>query len=136
MEADCEKNKWTRYRTIDRFTYRNRMRMATALLIAGYLIFFASAIIVHVASEKGKWTDMFSPDGIPLAPYVSIGLALILGLCGLHWVLGSRITKNQCCPKCKRLCEDKESAGNGEVYLVCHECMLKWDTGINNSNWE
>lgn len=91
---------------------------------------------MHVVSGNGKWTDMFGPDGIPLGPYGIIGLTLIFVLFGLHWVLGSRITKNQCCPKCKCLCEDKVSAGSGEVYLVCHGCMLKWDTGINNSNWE
>ena len=112
------------------------MRAATALLVAGVLIYFAGNIVAHVAFENGEWTDLFRHDGIPLGQHGIIGLVLIFVLLGLHWFFGVRITKNQCCPKCKCICEDKESGTSGEVYLVCHECKLKWDTGINNSNWE
>ncbi len=118
MKTDWEKNKWYRYRTIEKFTYRSRMRVVTALLIASYVVCFGGAII------------------IPSGPYVTLGFVLIFLLGGLHWFLHGRITKNQTCPKCKRPCEDKESSTTGEVYLVCHECEVKWDTGIDNSNWE
>jgi hypothetical protein len=133
MENDWDKNQWYGYPTIERFTYRNRFRIVTLLLFCAYLIFFAGTIITHVVSEKGKWSDLLSSEGIPMGPYGVIGLLALFVLFGLHWLYGARITKNQCCPKCKRPCADKESATSGEVYLVCHECKLKWNTGIDNS---
>jgi hypothetical protein len=136
MENDWDTNKWYRYRTIERFAYRNRLRVATLLVVVGYLIFFAGGIITHIVSENGKLTDLLSSEGIALGTYGIVGLLGLFVLLGLYMIYEARITKNQRCPKCKRPCADKESATTGQMYLVCHECKLKWDAGINNSSWE
>jgi hypothetical protein len=135
MENDRDSNRWQGYRTIERLGYRKRLIVAMSFLCFGLVMLIASDVIFHVASGTGKWTDLFRVDGIDEAsPIGLVGFLALFILLMFFMFYKKRITKKQYCPKCRQPCEDKESASTGQIYLVCHHCKLKWDTGINNSN--
>jgi len=117
---------WQKYRTIENYGYRNRSLIAGGIVSVLFLFIWSYPVVFCYA----KWVDLFE-GRISVSPILGAGPFILFLLFILYT---RRITKKQPCPKCGQRCEELESNASGQVYLVCHDCKLKWDTGLNNSN--
>jgi len=113
-------NEWKHYATVidDRRSKRLKaMTVAWAILL---IVSMAGTFLYHRASL----TDILK--GVEANGYVFAVLFLFgMGIVAHQF----KSTRNVQCRKCGNVCEKKET---GQIYLVCHQCKIKYVTGFES----
>lgn len=118
---------WQKYRTIEAYGYHRRVLIAGAITFLIFVFCWSYPVLFG----GHKWAELFTGGGISVSPILFAGLFCVFLLFLFY---SRRVTKNRPCPQCGHRCEEHESNGSGQLYLVCHDCKLKWDSGLNNAN--
>ena len=119
-------NEWQTYRSIPATRIQRRAHIISVIFIAVAIIALLSPVIFGTT----KWIDLLEDKGQSSSLSSLILGSLIISLFILFAFYCKRGFTGQPCPNCRKPCTEKEASGSGGIYLVCHTCRIKWDTGF------